>query len=304
MPPGSPGTYDRATEWANGPAPGRSAGSRTSPTTSSARSTAHLHDPSRGPRDRRLLRRAPTRPSTRSSGTRTSFSVAEAWSGDFRQPPTTVGRDPALVAHFSALHTAPLRAGVLAAPARTSTSTPAARSRAAETLRSAQDLQRAPACTRAWTSPAAGTPGSSGDPPRRRPALRLGAPREARDEARRLPGSCLGRRAAAGWRPRFGLTDPLRGLPGPGLALALPLREAGHDGRASPARRRRLLWRSCSAFLPARSARAPAARPRRPGRAPSRSAGPLTLQAVCSSSSARPRSASTGKPPSPAGTNR
>lgn len=37
----------------------------------------------------------------------------------------------------------------------------------------------------------------------------------------------------AGLAASLGLIDALRSLPGPGLALALPLRETGHDDRAS-----------------------------------------------------------------------
>jgi enterochelin esterase-like enzyme len=39
-----------------------------------------------------------------------TYGVAEAWSGDFRQSPRSVGKIPALVTHFSALQTAPIRA--------------------------------------------------------------------------------------------------------------------------------------------------------------------------------------------------
>jgi enterochelin esterase-like enzyme len=110
MPPGSPSTYDRATEWANGQAP-----------------DAHwfrylTHDllhavdghlrTIRGPFARGIggyssgadaaLNAILLRPHL--------YSVAEGWSGDYRQAPATVGRDPALVRRFSALSTAPLRA--------------------------------------------------------------------------------------------------------------------------------------------------------------------------------------------------
>ena len=43
------------------------------------------------------------------------YSVAEGWSGDYRQTPATVGRDPVLVRRFSALYTAPLQAPLLQA---------------------------------------------------------------------------------------------------------------------------------------------------------------------------------------------
>jgi len=49
----------------------------------------------------------------------------------------------------------------------------------------------------------------------------------------------------------IGLTDALRGLPGPSLALALPLRETGHDDRASL-----LVVVGCSALVFGLAARA------------------------------------------------
>lgn len=110
MPPGSPGTYDPATEWANGPGHG-------------ARWFRYLtHDLVRAvdSRYRTVPRRGDRAIAGYSSGADAAvnailwhpevFGVAEAWSGDFRQTPRTVGRDPALVEHFSALQTAPLRA--------------------------------------------------------------------------------------------------------------------------------------------------------------------------------------------------
>ncbi len=56
---------------------------------------------------------------------------------------------------------------------------------------------------------------------------------------------------AAGLVASVGLTDALRGLPGPSLALALPLRETGHDDRASL-----LVVVGCSALLFGLAARA------------------------------------------------
>ena len=110
MPPGSPGTYERATEWANGPTRG-------------ARWFRYLtHDLVRAVDSR--YRTIPTRAGRAIAGYSSgadaavnailwhprTYAVAEAWSGDFRQTPKTVGRIPALVAHFSALQTAPLLA--------------------------------------------------------------------------------------------------------------------------------------------------------------------------------------------------
>ncbi len=113
MPPGSPGTYEHATEWANGPGHG-------------ARWFRYLtHDLVRAvdSRYRTIPERAGRAIAGYSSGADAainailwhpqSYAVAEAWSGDFRQTPRTVGRVPALVAHFSALQTAPARARVV-----------------------------------------------------------------------------------------------------------------------------------------------------------------------------------------------
>jgi enterochelin esterase family protein len=113
MPPGSPSTYDRATEWADGQARDQ-----------------HwfrylTHDLVRAV-DRHL--RTLRGPGARGIGGYSSgadaalnaillrphvFSVAEGWSGDYRQTPATVGRDPELVRRFSALFTAPRRAAEL-----------------------------------------------------------------------------------------------------------------------------------------------------------------------------------------------
>lgn len=113
MPPGSPGTYQHATEWANGPGHG-------------ARWFRYLtHDLVRAvdARYRTIPARAGRAIAGYSSGADAainailwhpqSYGVAEAWSGDFRQTPRTVGKVPALVTHFSALQTAPARAGVV-----------------------------------------------------------------------------------------------------------------------------------------------------------------------------------------------
>jgi S-formylglutathione hydrolase FrmB len=115
MPPGSPSTYDRATEWANGPA--RDARWFTYLTRDLVQAVdTHL----------RTIRDASGRGiggySSGADGALNAillrphlYSVAEGWSGDYRQTPATVGRDAALVRHFSALDTAPLRARELAA---------------------------------------------------------------------------------------------------------------------------------------------------------------------------------------------
>ncbi|MDX6568153.1 MAG: hypothetical protein QOH15_731 [Gaiellales bacterium] len=110
MPPGSPSTYDRATEWANGPLAG-------------AGWFRYLtHDLVRAvdSRYRTIPARAGRAIAGYSSGADaalnailwhpSTYGVAEAWSGDFRQSPRSVGKIPALVTHFSALQTAPIRA--------------------------------------------------------------------------------------------------------------------------------------------------------------------------------------------------
>ena len=56
---------------------------------------------------------------------------------------------------------------------------------------------------------------------------------------------------AVGLPAAIGLTDALRGLPGPSIALALPLRETGHDDRASL-----LVIAGCSALVFGLAARA------------------------------------------------
>jgi enterochelin esterase-like enzyme len=115
MPPGSPSTYDRATEWADGRAP-------------DAHWFRYLTHDLLHAVDGRL--RTIRSPAARGIGGYSSgadaalnaillrphlYSVAEGWSGDYRQTPATVGRDPALVRRFSALYTAPRRAAELAA---------------------------------------------------------------------------------------------------------------------------------------------------------------------------------------------
>jgi len=110
MPPGSPSTYDRATEWANGPA--RDARWFTYLTHDLVHAVdSHLRT-IRSPAGRGIggyssgadaaLNAILLRPHL--------YSVAEGWSGDYRQTPATVGRDAALVRRFSALDSAPRRA--------------------------------------------------------------------------------------------------------------------------------------------------------------------------------------------------
>jgi enterochelin esterase-like enzyme len=115
MPPGSPSTYDRATEWANGPARDQRW------FTYLTHDLIHAVDG-----HLRTIRMAAGRGiGGYSSGADAAlnaillrphlYGVAEGWSGDYRQTPATVGHVAALVHHFSALDMAPLRAPALAA---------------------------------------------------------------------------------------------------------------------------------------------------------------------------------------------
>jgi S-formylglutathione hydrolase FrmB len=115
MPPGSPSTYTRGTEWANAPA--RNARwftylthdliqavdthLRTIPN-ASGRGIGGYSSGADGALNAILLE--PHR-----------YSVAEGWSGDYRQAPSTVGRNATLVRRFSAVDMASGRASALAA---------------------------------------------------------------------------------------------------------------------------------------------------------------------------------------------
>ena len=238
MPPGSSSTYDRATEWANGPA-GTRAGSATSRTTWSTRST-------------RICARSASA-SGRGIGGYSSgadaalnaillrphlYSVAEGWSGDYRQTPATVGRDPrARAALLRARHRtgcARLRSRLRA---RTSTSTQGGATgpcRARCVVASA--LRGAGVHTLARRDRRAAMPGRSG----RGASTALCATSRDHLGRSRLMTRARALRALArilavplGVAASLGLIDALRSLPGPGVALALPLRETGHDDRAS-----------------------------------------------------------------------
>jgi enterochelin esterase-like enzyme len=110
IPPGSPGTYDRATEWANGTAPDQ-------------HWFTYLTRDVVGAVDShfRTLRAAADRGvAGYSSGADAAvnagllapheFGVIEGWSGDYRQTPATVDHKTWLIHRFSALETAPVRA--------------------------------------------------------------------------------------------------------------------------------------------------------------------------------------------------
>ena len=106
MPPGSPSTYNAATEWANGPQ------ARTHWFTYLTRDVVHAIDARL-----RTLPRADARGiGGFSSGADAAinaallepgvFRVAEGWSGDYRQSPASVGYNAALVHRYSAVRTA------------------------------------------------------------------------------------------------------------------------------------------------------------------------------------------------------
>jgi enterochelin esterase-like enzyme len=106
MPPGSPSTYVRATEWANGVSPG--SGWFTYLTRDLAHAVdSHFRTIATG-HGRGIggyssgadaaLNAAILRPGR--------YGVVEGWSGDYHQAPSTVGNVPALVRRFSAVSTA------------------------------------------------------------------------------------------------------------------------------------------------------------------------------------------------------
>ena len=114
MPPGSPSTYDKGTEWANGTT--RGSGWFTYLT----RDLIHVIDskfrtiaagPARGVGGYSSGADAALNAALLDPG---RYGVVEGWSGDYRQSPGTVGNDAALVRRFSAVSTAPLAAGALA----------------------------------------------------------------------------------------------------------------------------------------------------------------------------------------------
>jgi enterochelin esterase-like enzyme len=114
MPPGSPSTYNGATQWANGPQ------ARTQWFTYLTRDVVHTIDTTL----RTIPRAAARGIGGFSSGADAAinaalldpgvFRVAEGWSGDYRQSPASVGHDAALVRRFSAVGTAAGAAPTLA----------------------------------------------------------------------------------------------------------------------------------------------------------------------------------------------
>jgi S-formylglutathione hydrolase FrmB len=110
LPPGSPGTYDAATEWANGPGRGqrwftylthdlvRAVDARFRAVRSGAgRGIGGFSSGANGAINAALLRPG-------------EYRVAEGWSGDYHQTPSSVGRVQRIVRRFSAVDTAPRRA--------------------------------------------------------------------------------------------------------------------------------------------------------------------------------------------------
>ena len=114
MPPGSPSTYNKGTEWANGVTSGSAW------FTYLTRDLVHAVD-SRF----RTIANGPARGiGGFSSGADAAlnallldpgrYGVAEGWSGDYHQAPSTVGNSQALVRRFSAVSTAPSAAPAVA----------------------------------------------------------------------------------------------------------------------------------------------------------------------------------------------
>ncbi len=110
MPPGSPGTYDRATEWANGPAPDQHWFTYLTRDVVGA-VDSHFRT-LRDARNRGIAGYSSGADGAVNAGLLMphEFGAVEGWSGDYRQTPATVGRNPWLVYRFSALDTAAARA--------------------------------------------------------------------------------------------------------------------------------------------------------------------------------------------------
>jgi enterochelin esterase-like enzyme len=106
MPPGSPSTYDRATEWANGP--GRSQAWFTYLTRDLVRAVDARYRVIRTGAGRGIGGYSSGADAALNAGLLRpgEYRVVEGWSGDYQQTPATVGRVPALVARFSARDTA------------------------------------------------------------------------------------------------------------------------------------------------------------------------------------------------------
>jgi enterochelin esterase-like enzyme len=110
IPPGSPGTYDHATEWANSPTPGQDWFTYLTRDVVGAVDT-HFRT-LRLARDRGVAGYSSGADAAVNAGLLAphEFGLVEGWSGDYHQTPSTVDRNPWLEHRFSALDTAPLRA--------------------------------------------------------------------------------------------------------------------------------------------------------------------------------------------------
>ena len=110
MPPGSPGTYNHATEWANGPA--RDQHWFTYLTRDVVGAIDSHFRTLRSSQDRGIAGYSSGADAAVNAGLLMPhvFGAVEGWSGDYRQTPDTVGRNPWLVQRFSALDTAAARA--------------------------------------------------------------------------------------------------------------------------------------------------------------------------------------------------
>ena len=114
MPPGSPSTYSRATEWANGPGRGQAWFTyltRDLVAAVDARYRTMARGVSRGIGGYSSGADAALNAAILNPG---EYGVVEGWSGDYHQTPSTVGHVAALVQRFSAIHTAARGAPALA----------------------------------------------------------------------------------------------------------------------------------------------------------------------------------------------
>jgi enterochelin esterase-like enzyme len=110
IPPGSPGTYNHATEWADSPTPGQDW--FTYLTRDVVGAVDHHFRTLRNADDRGVAGYSSGADAAVNAGLLVphEFGIVEGWSGDYHQTPSTVDRNPWLEHRFSALDTAGVRA--------------------------------------------------------------------------------------------------------------------------------------------------------------------------------------------------
>ncbi|HEY1479064.1 MAG TPA: alpha/beta hydrolase-fold protein [Gaiellales bacterium] len=110
IPPGSPGTYQHATEWANSPTPGQDWFTYLTRDVVRAVDTRFRTLPSAS--DRGVAGYSSGADAAVNAGLLVphEFGIVEGWSGDYHQTPSTVDRNAWLEHRFSALDTASARA--------------------------------------------------------------------------------------------------------------------------------------------------------------------------------------------------